>query len=312
MMQIDRKHCLPYEEFVSEYSDRDVPVIVSGAFDHWQARDLFSLDYFEENFGDRTVAWPGQKPLRVGPLIREIRQSSESSPATYLQEVCIYEHFPEILDAVTPMPPYPFPDWTSTRLIPRRLDFSMRALELLIGGPGSKFRTLHQDFCHVHAFIFQIVGKKRFYLFPPEESPNLYPDREWPNTSPLDPFGEPDLERFPRFAQAKGVEVTVNEGEMIFVPSDWWHISKLDEVSIAVTMNWVHRSNWDRYCAGVSKVSTSPWKQSLKRNYFHAAGRVARAMELARSKQAMVADRNLRRERLSSDRVQKPGYSRES
>lgn len=293
MLTVDRKHCPSYEEFVAEYSDRNRPVVISGCFDHWPARDLFDLDYFEGNFGDRTVTWPGQEH-QVGPLIRQIRDSSEEAPAPYLQEVSIYEHFPEILDAVTPLPPYPFPDWTSTVLIPSRLNFSMRDFELLIGGPGSKFRTLHQDANHVHAFVFQIVGKKSFYLFPPEMSPYLYPDPELPNLSPIDPYVEPDLERFPLYEQAAGVEVIVNEGEMIFVPSDWWHITKLDEISIAVTINWVHRGNWDRYCASMSG-SASAWKRALKRTYFHGVGRFMRVLDRVGADRILDGDRSLGR-----------------
>jgi hypothetical protein len=288
---------LAHEEFISEYSDRDVPVVISGAIDHWSARDLFSLDYFERRFEDRTVRWPGQEPLQVGPLMRRIRDSSADNPAPYLQEVSIYDHFPEILDAVTPMPPYPFPDWASTSLVPRRMHFSMRAFELLIGGPGSQFRTLHQDTWHVHAFIFQIVGKKTFYLFSPENTPFLYADREHPNVSPIDPFAEPDLERYPRFAQARGVEVTVNEGELIFVPADWWHTTRLDEVSIAVTINWVHRSNWDRYSVSMSQGSVSPWKRRLKRNYFKQLGRIMPVLERSGADRRLAFDRHLRQPR---------------
>lgn len=291
MIEVDRKHRLSYDEFVTEYSDRNRPVVISGCFDHWPARDLFSLDYFEQNFGDRTVAWPGHQH-QVGPLIRQIRESSEGAPAPYLQEVSIYEHFPEILDAVTPLPPYPFPDWTSSALIPSRLNFSMRDFELLIGGPGSKFRTLHQDANHVHAFVFQIVGKKSFYLFPPKMRRYLYPDPELPNLSPIDPYVAPDFERYPLYEQAEGVEVTVNEGEMVFVPSDWWHITKLDEISIAVTINWVHRGNWDRYCLSMSG-SASPWKRVMKRSYYNNVGRFMRVLDRLGVDRVLDRDRSL-------------------
>jgi hypothetical protein len=293
MLKVDRKHAPTQQEFIAEYSDRNRPVIISGAFDHWPAMDLFDLDYFEHNFGDRVVEWPGQSPLQVGPLIRQIRQSSEEAPAPYLQEVSIYEHFPEILDAVTPLPPYPFPDWASSPLIPRRMQFSMRDFELLIGGPGSKFRTLHQDAMHVHAFVFQIVGKKSFYLFPPETSPCLYPDEQAPNVSPIDPFSAPDLDRYPLYEQAQGVEVTVNPGEMVFVPSNWWHITKLEEVSIAVTINWVHRSNWDGYCDSMNR-SSSGLKQAVKRNYFRQVGNVMNALGRTGVDRMLDSDRSLR------------------
>lgn len=74
-----------------------------------------------------------------------------------------------------------------------------------------------------------VAGRRRFVLFPPEQLPNLYIG-PLDNTlagqpvSMVDPDA-PDLERYPRFAQAVAhAQVAVLEpGDAIFMPSLWWH-----------------------------------------------------------------------------------------
>ena len=74
-----------------------------------------------------------------------------------------------------------------------------------------------------------MVGGRRFTLFPPEQIENLYP-------GPLEPtpggqvvsmvdFADPDLERFPRFAEAMkaGQVAELEAGDVLIYPALWWH-----------------------------------------------------------------------------------------
>jgi hypothetical protein len=89
------------------------------------------------------------------------------------------------------------------------------------------------------------AGHRRFTLFPPEQLSNLY-------VGPLDftPAGQaislvdflnPDLVRFPRFAQAmEHAQVAeLGPGDAIFIPSMWWHhIEALDPFNVLVNYWW--------------------------------------------------------------------------
>jgi len=91
-----------------------------------------------------------------------------------------------------------------------------------------------------------VAGRKRFIFFPPDQLPNLY-------IGPLDlaPGGQPtsmvrvsnpDLERFPRFADALAVaeSVEVEPGDAIYIPNLWWHnVESLDPVNLSVNYWWV-------------------------------------------------------------------------
>lgn len=90
-----------------------------------------------------------------------------------------------------------------------------------------------------------VSGRRRFTLFPPEQVGNLY-------IGPLDltPAGQPislvdvrnpDLARFPRFAQALEHARTVDlmPGDALFIPSQWWHaVEAMEPVSALVNFWW--------------------------------------------------------------------------
>jgi hypothetical protein len=90
-----------------------------------------------------------------------------------------------------------------------------------------------------------VVGHRRFTLFPPEQLANLY-------IGPLDftPAGQaislvdltkPDLERFPKFAEAaRHAQVAeLGPGDALFIPSMWWHhIEALDSFNVLVNYWW--------------------------------------------------------------------------
>ena len=90
-----------------------------------------------------------------------------------------------------------------------------------------------------------IAGAKRFTFFPPEQFPNLY-------IGPLDfsPIGQsislvnvaaPDLERYPRFAQALAAAetVVVEPGDAVFIPRLWWHhVESLEPLNLSMNFWW--------------------------------------------------------------------------
>lgn len=90
-----------------------------------------------------------------------------------------------------------------------------------------------------------VAGRRRFTLFAPDEVSNLY-------IGPLDrtPAGQaislvdlarPDLDRFPRFAQAmaRAQVVELEPGDAIFIPSQWWHgVESRAPISALVNFWW--------------------------------------------------------------------------
>lgn len=97
-----------------------------------------------------------------------------------------------------------------------------------------------------------IAGRKRFTFFPPDQLPNLYvgPLEHAPGGQPtsLVRLSAPDLERYPRFAQALAhAEVAeVEPGDAVFVPNLWWHnVESLEPLNLAMNFWWFDAIEWE-------------------------------------------------------------------
>jgi hypothetical protein len=90
-----------------------------------------------------------------------------------------------------------------------------------------------------------LAGRRRFTLFPPEQLPNLYagPFELTPAGTPIslvDPLA-PDLERYPRFAEAwaHARQAELEPGDAVYIPYAWWHgVEALEPLSILVNYWW--------------------------------------------------------------------------
>jgi cupin-like protein len=88
--------------------------------------------------------------------------------------------------------------------------------------PKSELKIAHRD--PGDGYLFQIMGKKRVVLFDPNQKSFLYPLHSYLCAQPLwvDVL-RPDLARHPRFARARGYEVELDKGDLLFLPTGWWH-----------------------------------------------------------------------------------------
>jgi len=89
------------------------------------------------------------------------------------------------------------------------------------------------------------AGRRRFTLFPPEQVDNLYigPLDLTPAGQPISlvDFHQPDLNRFPKFAEAmRHAQVAeLAPGDALFIPSMWWHhIEALSPFNVLVNYWW--------------------------------------------------------------------------
>lgn len=90
-----------------------------------------------------------------------------------------------------------------------------------------------------------VIGRRRFILFPPEELENLYagPIDFTPagQTISLVDFHQPDLEKYPKFnAALENAQVAeLGPGDAIFIPSMWWHhVEALDSFNVLINYWW--------------------------------------------------------------------------
>jgi lysine-specific demethylase 8/hypoxia-inducible factor 1-alpha inhibitor (HIF hydroxylase) len=123
-------------------------------------------------------------------------------------------------------------------------------------GPGGHTEPLHFD-SHDGTLI-QLRGTKRVSLFPPHATQGLYPFETfggglapWISKVYID---RPDFSVFPLLANALGkrLDISLAEGEILFIPSGWWHeVTALsDDYVCSVNRFWKVRP--------LSRLSTAP------------------------------------------------------
>ena len=95
------------------------------------------------------------------------------------------------------------------------------------------------------SFSFQISGTKQLFLYEPHDNTKLYEAHIQEATLDYNPTNKkfrhkkllestsmvmspvdilkPDYQRFPKFKEARALNCTINEGDVLFMPSFWWH-----------------------------------------------------------------------------------------
>jgi hypothetical protein len=74
--------------------------------------------------------------------------------------------------------------------------------------------------------VSELRGRKLLLLFPPSQSFHLYPfpvHHTKGKDFAMADVEDPDVARFPALSRARGVEVLLNEGEVLHLPARWWH-----------------------------------------------------------------------------------------
>jgi hypothetical protein len=225
MESVERRRNLSRAEWVKAYRDLPKPVIVVDAIEEWLALSKWTPEFFRERFGSKVVKPDGGRaaPTTVAEYVDNALGPNTGKPTPYLRNVNIRREFPELVPDLQPTLRYAEPDRLNSKWLPRNWIRPDRQLELFVGGPGSPFLVLHYDIYLLNNFIAQIYGEKEFFLFPPEQTPYLYPKSHNPKHSMIEDPENPDLKQFPLFAMAKPIRVVLKPGETLFVAPGWWH-----------------------------------------------------------------------------------------
>lgn len=284
---IARRDKLSYEEFSENFLFPLKPVVIRGALRDWKALGRWTPEFFRREFGEMKIrindveyGQSGYDPdggpeFTMAQFIGLVLDSTNGNPAPYLRNVSLADVFPSLQADIEPLPDYLFPNWLTDRYLVRRVGKVLNRgalIELYIGGTGASFPVLHYDGAGTHAFLMQIYGRKQYVVFSPDQERFLYPSPRKINLSLIDNLESPDLKRFPFFGQARPITFVLEPGEMLFVPSHWWHTAKMLTPSITISANVLNRSNWHELVRYVSARQTNPFVSVASRAYLATAG----------------------------------------
>ena len=242
------------ETLRGEIIPRDRPAVLKGLAAHWpivraaaqspqalleyvRARDLGrptkimigrpdikGLYFFRDDMTGLNFDWE-LRPLHETLAGILACMNQPAAPAIYTGATAVQENFPEI-------------GRENTLAI---LDKPARAF-LWLGNAVTA--ATHYD--NLDGINCVVAGRKRFTFFPPDQLPNLYigPLELGPGGQPtsLVKVSAPDLERYPRFAEALANAETadVEAGDAVYIPNLWWHnVESFEPLNLSVNYWWL-------------------------------------------------------------------------
>jgi len=270
---IERRTKLSGEEFMREYAMKNRPVVISDALEGWPAPGKWTPEFFAERYPAKAMKFRDGSEMTMAEFIARVLHSTPEHPAPYWINAPLLDHFPELIADIDSRLPYFQPNWGARHYLDRAMNAQLHRgsmIELYIGGRGGEFPIVHWDGLSSHAFLMQIYGRKRYYAWPPSDSEFMYAQGDPPNISPVRDIEHPDLEKYPLFAKAHLTTFVLEPGEMLFVPSRWWHTAKMLTASITLSINTWNRSNWRGLIEDMTR-KTRLSRRVLKRAYLVAA-----------------------------------------
>ncbi|WP_375509762.1 cupin-like domain-containing protein [uncultured Nostoc sp.] len=250
---VDRVSNLSREEFLQKYGICGKPVIFLDLMDNWKAKTCWTPEFFKSKYGAthvtvrKTKTPDDERTMRLGEYIDYMESTKEENPY-YLKYWGFSDDCPELLEDYN-IPEY-FNSWHQQLPDEIRPRWSWIYIGSTNTGSG-----MHIDPAMSSAWNAVISGRKRWVFYPPEDEPYLYDGK-------VDAFN-PDLKKYPLFAEARSLTCIQNSGEIIFTPGGWWHQVVNEENCIAITGNFVNETNY-KMVKNYLEVSEVPKLNQLK------------------------------------------------
>ena len=227
-VEVEKLRRVTPQEFEQRYVRGSRPVVLTDLARDWPALQRWSPADLKQRFGHVQV------DIQTG---RNADKQFEQNKLKHLGSALLGEFVDQVLAGGSTNDYY----MTANNEVLRRPEFAplladigslppfcdasqLSGLSSFWFGPAGTVTPLHHD--TVMLLHTQIVGRKRWRFISPLDTPKLYNYNGV--FSPID-LDQPDLVRYPLFAQVKVLDVIVEPGETVFLPLGWWHhVTSLD------------------------------------------------------------------------------------
>jgi [protein]-arginine 3-hydroxylase / protease len=215
------------------------PLVIRKGAKNWPAAKLWSLDYFKTEFADspvkiadeqfsRTKDGLGYRISLSGTTMGRFVDAVKEGASVYLKFFPVFKLHPELLAHLDVAE---MDRWTRGRVARCALDN-----EFYMGGPRT-ITHLHTERAEIFHACF--AGRKRWRVYPPSQSLYLYPipARTLFVASEVD-FLAPNYETHPWFRCANGYETVLEPGDVLYLPSYYWHAVENLEATVSANLLW--------------------------------------------------------------------------
>jgi len=239
---IDRIEMPTRQEFYEKYWLPIRPVIIKDFTKNWD-KTTWSFEFMRNNFDNIDVEVMGNRDsendyelnmnnhkqqIKLHDLLDYIMTTEESNNLYITANNRLIEKLPKLYEAIGELP-----------------DFMKRppnegAGYLWMGAKGA-YTTMHQDLMGL--INVQILGSKKWQIVSILDTPRVYNHVtifSELNTKKI------DFDKHPLMRDVKIIEVTVNEGDAIFMPFCWWHTVEALDKSISLSFTGLDfPNNWE-------------------------------------------------------------------
>ncbi len=242
MSEAAERNTIDQSEFAESFLGPRVPLILKRCAVEWPAVQRWTPTYLATRFGhvrmplqDSTV---DDDTVSLADYVRDLEAGADPRALPYLRNMFLSEYLPALLEDVR-VPQIAQPNWLGHPMLAHSLPAEwLNWFELFISPPRARFPHVHVDRDHTHAWLLQVCGRKKLWMWPNEAGSTRDPDdRRVSPSDVLDRF-------FPGYEPTIGV---LEPGDIVFIPEGWWHTAESLSTSITVSGNWVEQSNWEAF-----------------------------------------------------------------
>lgn len=274
--RLQRMTALTTGVFISEYLQKNRPVVFTDAMRNWKALETWRPESLARRLGNEKVQIYGDlfRLAAISPLAEYFdryfgRESTRPGSVPYVRWYChlsedervpwadeVFEQFRDewARPAFFPSNSFVLPFCEAGGEVDPARDW-FPAKGLFISARGARTR-LHVDPWSSDALLCQIYGRKDFVMYEPSQASFLT------QAGKVVDIESPDLRVFPNFPNAQpSVQDTLEPGEMVLVPAGWFHHFNSVTDSISLTWNFVHLCRLRDF---ISYLVSSPSETELK------------------------------------------------
>jgi hypothetical protein len=233
---VERKHCLSQDEFLQNYYSTNRPVVITGMMKGWTALQKWTPAYLRECYGHLTVEVQAN---------RNADRNYETNMQLLKRDMLFAEFIHLITSAGATNDVYMTANnasrnsatlkelWNDIDGLPEYLDPNRPEKGFLWIGPAGTITPLHHDL--TNNFMAQVLGRKHVKIISACHSAYVYNHLHC--YSQVD-MTDIDYDRFPLMRQAKVLDVTLEPGEILFLPVGCWHYVR--GLDISITMSFIN------------------------------------------------------------------------
>ncbi|XP_030844946.1 F-box protein At1g78280 [Strongylocentrotus purpuratus] len=264
---IDREANLSLEEYNEKYNGK-WPVIITDVVGSWRASG-WSENFFIQNFGEEHVTLKSvQRKLKdatssyttLQHFVKLKMKAGTRDRWLYVEDEIFIPRRPTLKEDIGQVM-YLQEDFF--QIFPEEI---RPWNAMMLWGTAHSRSALHIDPYNWTGTNAVIWGKKRWKLYPPGQDDLLYattnPNSGFPlnchtYSSPIDAF-DPDLDAYPDFAKARGIQVEQNPGELLIIPTGWFHQAFNVKETFAISSQVMNLANYKIILEEIAKAGHFP------------------------------------------------------